>query len=155
MADLLAADAHHPATGVPYQLYTFSNRSASGRSSTLSAVGGHHLEAVFLSALTKKPSYLELSQKTLNTIKETFSEDAKCTHSFAETKDFFYGLLKAFIQSGGADEPSLEQYFEALEAVEAAGLLTTENSKQNLTWAREWDASLGQFSAWMAPSGCY
>ena len=77
MADLLAADAHHPATGVPYQLYTFSNRSASGRSSTLSAVGGHHLEAVFLSALTKKPSYLELSQKTLNTIKETFSEDAK------------------------------------------------------------------------------
>lgn len=48
---------------------------------------------------------------------------------------------------------SLEEYFQVLEAVEAARLFT--NDGTNLTWVREWDASLGQFGDSMSTSGCY
>ena len=72
---------------------------------------------------------------------------------FKVERDFFYGLVKSYIQSGGTDTEALKLYQDSLDSVERYQMFTT--SKTGLFYVRNYDSLTKTHEDYTEYSGAY
>src|SRR5699024_7121538 len=69
-------------------------------------------------------------------------------------RDFYYNLIRAYIQSNGNDVYSYQRYAEAILAVDSAELFGRSN-RSGLIFAREMDIAEDVHKKWSSGTSCY
>lgn len=117
---------------LPFKKFNPATGVAFGEEVFLGEVGGQHLEYYFLHSLTKKNvfsrRFMEIRQQLVRLPKPKKGlylseldilsvEWSDSTSTFFRPSSTFYSyLVKAYFQSGGADQQALEMYQQAIQA---------------------------------------
>ena len=161
------------------------NGTASERVSvvTLSRAGGQYLEHAYLSALTGDQSFRRAVERIRDRLKaegksaeyglyytnadtQLWSEGESRRFSLGtEGRDFYYALLRSYLQSGGRLVEALQLYNEAVSSVlQNSEMITTSTSTGNgtgdgLVWVRDAifvnGTTVSEYGERMSYSACY